>query len=397
MAQSGPFLQAYFRRTLLKIGFLDVEIAPTGADALEKLGRERFDLLLLDVDLPSPGGLELIEIINADPRYRSLPVVITSSVSQSDTVQRAITLGISDYLLKPYQQPVVEERLRRALDDARHAEPGRRAHGANILVAHRDRTFCDTLSAALAPKDQVVAAHSLAALVPLFSRPRPDLLLFEPDLLGRRLPFFAVALSRRHDPPPKLISVGAPIEDPPPDYLGWIEKTFTPAALADSVRGLLRSASSDQSPLETYRDDLVSVVRQAFGLMTGVEASSAPDDPDGQGESLIQLDLRQSPETVWRLTFQGDRETAVGLTAELAGLDPGEIEEEFVLAGFSEIANIVGGRLQRLAADAGLDIRHGLPQAPSGPPPANSIVARFRWRDLPPFAALLGSCQKPAE
>lgn len=371
-------------------------MAATGAEALEKLSAVRYDLLLLDLGVVSPSGIELLEMLHADPRYDDLPIVMTSSISQSDTVQRAIALGVADYLLKPFQQPMVEERLRRALAEARRASRDLQRHGSVCLVAHRDQAFCETLAEALSPDRRVIAAHTLAAFIQQANGPKPEVVLFDPDLLGSRLNFLATSLSRRYDPPPRLISVGPLDGEEPVGYIGAIQKTFSPGPLAESITHLLDNLPLALPGMEEYREDLISVVRQAFGVMTGDEATPLPDDLDWSAPSVSQIDLRQDHEIVWRLTLQADREMARRLVAELAGLEESEIEEEFELSGMQEIANIVGGRLHRIATAAGVQLEGGLPELPTGPPPPNSIRTLFRWRQHSPFAALLGSCRSIA-
>ena len=58
------------------------------------------DLVLLDVMMPVLGGLEVLEVLHADPRWRSLPVIMMTAVCDTHTVNRARQLGAKAYLLK---------------------------------------------------------------------------------------------------------------------------------------------------------------------------------------------------------------------------------------------------------------------------------------------------------
>ena len=71
----------------------------SGGDALEGLGRERFDVLLIDEMMPGMGGLETLEAIKA--RYPQTPVVMVTKSEEEDLMEQAIGKKISDYLTKP--------------------------------------------------------------------------------------------------------------------------------------------------------------------------------------------------------------------------------------------------------------------------------------------------------
>lgn len=88
--------------------------AQDGLDALDKLAGEPFDLLVTDLDMPRLGGLELIERIRASSP--DMPIMIMTSRRDFESGQRALRLGVSDYLVKPFEDPAeVEAAARRAL------------------------------------------------------------------------------------------------------------------------------------------------------------------------------------------------------------------------------------------------------------------------------------------
>ena len=59
------------------------------------------DLVLLDINMPKVSGLEVLEWIRQEPRFKSLPVVILTSSSRLEDREKAQHLAIDDYLLKP--------------------------------------------------------------------------------------------------------------------------------------------------------------------------------------------------------------------------------------------------------------------------------------------------------
>jgi CheY-like chemotaxis protein len=85
---------------------------PDGAQALEYLAGEGIftdrtqhpfpHLILLDINLPKKSGLDVLEWVRSQPRYKSLPTLILSSSSRHEDMEKARRLGADDYLLKPF-------------------------------------------------------------------------------------------------------------------------------------------------------------------------------------------------------------------------------------------------------------------------------------------------------
>jgi CheY-like chemotaxis protein len=86
-------------RVLRREGYHTVCVAD-GREALRELEAQTPDLVLLDVLMPILGGLELLEILHDDPRWRPLPVVMMTAISDTHTVNRAHQLGAKAYLVK---------------------------------------------------------------------------------------------------------------------------------------------------------------------------------------------------------------------------------------------------------------------------------------------------------
>jgi len=77
------------------------EAAASGLEALEKLERYPFDLLFVDIKMPGMDGLELLEKVKQ--QYPDAIVIIITAYGSIDTAVKAMKMGASDYLLKPFQ------------------------------------------------------------------------------------------------------------------------------------------------------------------------------------------------------------------------------------------------------------------------------------------------------
>jgi len=77
-------IRRFVERALSRAGFI-VESAVTGSEALQKLRASRFDLLLLDLELPWLDGFEVLAAIRQEPATAHLPVIVITGSSVSDT------------------------------------------------------------------------------------------------------------------------------------------------------------------------------------------------------------------------------------------------------------------------------------------------------------------------
>lgn len=88
---------------MLKQHGWEVQAARDGAEALEMISYEVPAAVLLDIEMPRMDGYELISTIRAQEQYRTLPLVVLTSRAAAKYQQRAMMLGASGYVIKPYQ------------------------------------------------------------------------------------------------------------------------------------------------------------------------------------------------------------------------------------------------------------------------------------------------------
>jgi putative two-component system response regulator len=89
--------------------------AGDGAEALELAGRERPDLILLDVMMPGMSGIAVLEHLRSDPDLAGTPVVVVSAFASPSDRHRAIDAGATRFVKKPFDpealRSLVEELL----------------------------------------------------------------------------------------------------------------------------------------------------------------------------------------------------------------------------------------------------------------------------------------------
>jgi CheY-like chemotaxis protein len=88
---------------MLKSNGWEVQMARDGVEALEMISYETPAAVLLDIEMPRMDGYELIATVRAQDQYRTLPLVVLTSRAAAKHQQRAMQLGASAYVVKPYQ------------------------------------------------------------------------------------------------------------------------------------------------------------------------------------------------------------------------------------------------------------------------------------------------------
>jgi signal transduction histidine kinase/CheY-like chemotaxis protein len=86
---------------LLRGAGADVTVAADGRAALDELERGRFDVVLMDCQMPVMDGYDATEALRRDPRFATLPIVAMTANAMSHDVERALAAGMNDHIAKP--------------------------------------------------------------------------------------------------------------------------------------------------------------------------------------------------------------------------------------------------------------------------------------------------------
>ncbi len=108
-------IRGFLSRALTRMGGFQVELAESGEEALQKIEKEPFDLILTDLKMPKMDGLQLISEIG-----KSKPETLTMMMTGHGTIDSALEAmkrGASDYLIKPLNLDELIVRIRKVLDE----------------------------------------------------------------------------------------------------------------------------------------------------------------------------------------------------------------------------------------------------------------------------------------
>lgn len=89
---------------LLERHGMEVFTAKDGVDAIAQLQERQPDILLLDIEMPRMDGFEVATLVRHDARLKDLPIVMITSRTGEKHRERALSLGVNEYLGKPYQE-----------------------------------------------------------------------------------------------------------------------------------------------------------------------------------------------------------------------------------------------------------------------------------------------------
>ena len=121
VVEDSPGMRAFVRATLEEGAFADVTEAANGFEALRLLPRERYDLVVTDINMPDIHGLELLSFMRKSDVHAATPVIIVSTEGGQRDRERGMALGANAYLTKPFDPEALRATARRVVA-ARRAE-----------------------------------------------------------------------------------------------------------------------------------------------------------------------------------------------------------------------------------------------------------------------------------
>ncbi len=146
-----PAIRRLLRSTLGVQDYTILEAASV-AQALEVLGREKVDLIILDLGLPDGDGFEVIQKLRPDSQ---VPIIVLSSRDDERGKVQALDAGADDYVTKPFGVEELVARIRTALRHRVQAQGGKpvfQSDGLTVDLVHR-RITRDGAEVKLSPKE----------------------------------------------------------------------------------------------------------------------------------------------------------------------------------------------------------------------------------------------------
>lgn len=102
--------------TLQKMGFAKITTCGDANEAMEKLTKANetnhpVTLILSDLNMPGPSGLDFLQNLKTMDAYKGIPFILVTTESEKGAVLRAATLGVSSYVVKPFNVETLGKKM----------------------------------------------------------------------------------------------------------------------------------------------------------------------------------------------------------------------------------------------------------------------------------------------
>lgn len=356
-----------------------VESAVNGIDGLDKISRQPYDIVFLDLLMPMMSGVEVLAELRAAPETADIPVIILSGDSDPQTVRSVLQHKIFDYIVKPFNPTELAKRLGKKLVDLRSlarvraslplAEKGspNQAGRGIVLAADADGKFRHFCANALAGRFDLIEAANGAQAIGMAIQYRPRIIL-----AGARLGVFDrdhMVAKLRAVPALEGVLIfavdgdGDRVANQDSLYDGRIKRTFVPEVFREAFDRLLSKAGQADAPkstAESLRDAQVAAAKQVFGVLLCTDLTVTDNPPNsGPGAAgrrasiaLISYGEEKRIDMVFRC---GQEEDVAKIVAQMHGIDAQEAggNSELAQSSLAEILKLIGDRLKGSLDEAG--------------------------------------------
>jgi two-component system chemotaxis response regulator CheY len=115
VADDSPTIRKFVSFSLTMQGF-EVIATCDGMEALEKLPQHKIDLIITDLNMPNMDGFELIKAVRSNKEYSDIPIIILSSLSGSQEIEKGMSYGANSYLVKPFDPKRIQYEVSKYLN-----------------------------------------------------------------------------------------------------------------------------------------------------------------------------------------------------------------------------------------------------------------------------------------
>ena len=110
-------IRSQMRRNLKKVGFEGKKFqAENGKQAIEVMEKNRehrdeIEFIICDIDMPDMNGIEFLKWTRSDEYYSKIPFLMVTTLSEVDNICEAIEAGADEYIVKPWDNETLHERI----------------------------------------------------------------------------------------------------------------------------------------------------------------------------------------------------------------------------------------------------------------------------------------------
>lgn len=104
LVEDDAFISSIYQTKLEQEGFA-VIVAENGIEALKVLEKNVPALMLLDIIMPYMDGIEVLKNVKKEEKWKKIPVILLTNLSEKEKIEEALGIGADDYLLKSHFTP----------------------------------------------------------------------------------------------------------------------------------------------------------------------------------------------------------------------------------------------------------------------------------------------------
>lgn len=99
------------KNILKQLGFVNVEEAENGQEALQKLRADTYGFVVSDWNMPIMTGIDMLRAVRADEKLKTTPVLMVTAEAQQSNLIEAVQAGVSNYIVKPFTAETLQEKI----------------------------------------------------------------------------------------------------------------------------------------------------------------------------------------------------------------------------------------------------------------------------------------------
>ncbi len=113
VVDDSSLMRSFAKGSLKQLQLNNVDEAENGEEALLKLKKDMFDLILSDLHMPNMDGLELLRAVRSDSNLKDIPFIMMTLDGKKDALLEAVKEGLNDYLIKPVTAGALGQKIKK--------------------------------------------------------------------------------------------------------------------------------------------------------------------------------------------------------------------------------------------------------------------------------------------
>lgn len=112
VVDDSPTMRKIIANSLKRLGHKGVKTAANGAEAIKELDLDKdINFIITDWNMPYMDGISLVKQLKSDNKYNDIKILMITTRGQKSEIIKAINAGVDNYIVKPFTQKVLKEKL----------------------------------------------------------------------------------------------------------------------------------------------------------------------------------------------------------------------------------------------------------------------------------------------